>query len=170
MTVEHYMATALRPLPPGPKGRPLTGHLPELKRDWLGAFTRYAREYGDFVPLRVGPQRAVLLSHPDYVEYILVTNNRNFIKSPILRNARRVMGNGLLTSEGDFWRRQRRLAQPAFHKQRLAAYGREMVAASERRIAAWRDGEVRDVHAEMMALTLEIVARTLFGADVGTDA
>jgi cytochrome P450 len=152
--------------PRGPRGHFLSGHLPELSRDWLGGLTRYAREYGDYVPLRLGPKRAVLLSHPDYVEYVLVTNARNFIKSPALRNSRRLLGNGLVTSEGDFWRRQRRLAQPAFHRGRIASYGEVMVAYTERLLAAWPDGAERDFHADMMQLTLEIVAKTLFDADV----
>jgi cytochrome P450 len=128
--------------------------------------TRYAREYGDVVPLRLGVKPAVLLSHPDDIESVLVTHNRAGIKSPTLRNNRRLLGHGLLTSEGDFWRRQRRLSQPAFHRERLASYGELMIACTERAIDGWAEGEVRDVHADMMRLTMEIVGRTLFGADV----
>src|SRR5688572_2089439 len=111
-----HMATAALPI--GPKGHPITGHLPALRRDRLGALTRFAREYGDVVPLRMGIKRAVLLSHPDLVEDLLVTHNRAFLKTPSLRNSRRLLGSGLLTSEGDFWRRQRRLSQPAFSRER----------------------------------------------------
>ena len=161
---------AITALPRGPKGRPIIGHLAELRRDWLGTLTHYAREYGDIVPLRLGPKPAVLLSHPDYVESVLVTHNRTFVKSPTLRNSRRMFGNGLLTSEGDFWRRQRRLSQPAFHRERLASYGEQMVDCTARALDTWADGEVRDVHADMMRLTMEIVARVLFGADVAAAA
>jgi cytochrome P450 len=161
------MATAT--LPAGPKGRLLSGNLAELRHDWLGALTRYAREYGDFVPLRAGPRRLVLLAHPDLIEAVLVTHNRSFIKSPILRRSR-LLGRGLLSSDGEHWRRQRRLIQPAFHRQRIAAYGETMVAAAEQMLDQWRDGERRDVHAEMMQVTLEIVGSTLFGAHVGGEA
>ena len=157
-------------LPRGPKAHPLLGHLAELRRDWPGTLTRYAREYGDIVPLRLGPRTAVLLSHPDYVEDVLVTHNRVFTKSPTLRNSRRLFGHGLLTSEGDFWRRQRRLSQPAFSRERLASYGELMIACTERTIGSWVPGQERDVHADMMRLTMEIVGRALFGADVGAAA
>jgi cytochrome P450 len=161
---------AVAALPRGPKGHFLLGQLPELRRDWLGCLERYAREYGDFVPLRLGPKRAVLLAHPALIEDVLIARQRDFIKSPAVRNGRRLLGNGLLTSEGEFWRRQRRLAQPAFHKQRIAAYGEVMVAHTQAMLDEWRDGEVRDVHAEMMRLTLSIVAKTLFDSDVAGDA
>src|SRR5919199_5290694 len=150
------------PLPAGPRGHFLTGHLPELKRDGLACLTRYAREYGDFVPLRFGPVRGALLNHPDLIEEVLVAQSGNFIKSPAVRNSRRLTGNGLLLNEGESWRRQRRLMQPAFHHQRIAAYGDTMVAYTQQMLAAWQDGEVRDVHQEMMSLTLQIVAKTLF--------
>jgi len=105
-----------------------------------------------------------LLSHPDHAEYVLVKNNRNFIKSRYFRRELSFLGQGLLNSEGELWRRQRRLAQPAFHKRRVGAYGEAMVSHAERMLARWRDGEVRDVHQEMRRLTLGIVAEVLFGA------
>ena len=156
--------------PRGPKGHFLTGSLPEFSRDRLGFLTACAREYGDLVPFRLGPRPFMLLSHPDHVEYVLVANNDNFRKHYLLRMNRLLLGNGLLTSEGDLWLRQRRLAQPAFHRQRIAAYGAVMVQYAERMLAAWRDGEGRDVHADMSRLTLEIVAKTLFDADVAGEA
>jgi cytochrome P450 len=115
-------------------------------------------------------QTFYLLSHPDLIEYVLVDNNRNFTKTRILRRNRRLLGEGLLTSEGEFWRRQRRLAQPAFHRKRVAAYGEVMVAFAERSLEGWWDGQTIDVHEEMMRLTLEIVAKCLFDTDVGTEA
>jgi cytochrome P450 len=80
------------------------------------------------------------------------------------------VGNGLLTSEGDFWLRQRRLAQPAFHRQRIGTYGEVMVQFTDRMLSSWRPGEIRDIHSDMMRLTLEIVVKTLFNADVSNDA
>jgi cytochrome P450 len=151
--------------PPGPPGRLLTGHLPELRQDSLATYIRCAREYGDCASLRFGPSRVTLVSHPDLIEEILVTKSANFIKHWGLRSARRLLGNGLLTSEGDFWRRQRRLIQPAFTRERIASYGAVMVRLADRRTADWRDGQTRDLHADMSQLTLEIAAATLFGAD-----
>lgn len=152
-----------------PPGEPVLGHGRAFGRDPLGFLERTRREYGDVVPLRFGPNRLVLVNDPHLVEEVLLTQHKRFAKSLAFRRIRPVVGNGLLTSEGDFWLRQRRLAQPAFHRQRIAAYGETMVAYTERLLAAWTDGSVRDVHQDMMALTLEIVARTLFDADVHDD-
>jgi cytochrome P450 len=156
--------------PPGPKGHLLGDNLREYARDPLGFLSHCARAYGDVVRLRFMGQRFYLLSHPDLIEYVLVENNRNFTKTRILRRNRRLLGEGLLTSEGEVWRRQRRLAQPAFHRKRMAAYGEVMAAFTERSLEGWRDGQTIDVHAEMTRLTLEIVAKCLFGADVGAEA
>jgi cytochrome P450 len=158
------------PLPPGPKGSFLTGNLAEFRRDRLGLLLHCARDYGDVVPVRLAQIRGVVLSHPDAIEQVLVSNSRNFTKHFALRRNRLILGNGLLTSEGNLWLRQRRLAQPAFTRGRLAQYGTDMVGAAERLLAGWRDGETRDLHTEMTRLTLEIAAKTLFGAEVGAEA
>ena len=129
------------------------------------------RKYGDAVGVALGPLKVTLFSHPDVVEDILVTRNKLWLKDRFLRTTLRpVLGHGLLSSEGDFWRKQRRLAQPAFHRDRIAAYAGIMVDHASRLVHAWRDGEVRDVHKDMMRLTLAIVAETLFGAQVGEHA
>ena len=156
----------MKPLPDGPKGTWIKGVLDDYRRDALGFFTACARDYGDFVPLRFGPQKVFLLSHPDLIDEVLVQKYRSFVKGPALRNNRRVFGNGLLTSEGEFWRQQRKLAQPAFHRDRVNAYAEVMVDCTQRRIAQWRDGETRDIHDEMMRVTMEIAAKTLFGTGV----
>jgi cytochrome P450 len=156
--------------PPGPKGRLLGENLREYARDPLGFLSGCAREHGDVVRLRFMGQTFYLLSNPDLIEYVLVENNRNFTKTRLLRRNRRLLGEGLLTSEGEFWRRQRRLAQPAFHRKRVAAYGEVMAAFAERSLEGWRDGETIDVHEEMMRLTLEVVAKCLFDADVRAEA
>jgi cytochrome P450 len=156
--------------PPGPKGHPLGGNVREYARDPLGFLSRCVREYGDVVELRFMGQPIYLLADPGLIEYVLVENNRNFTKTRILKRNRRLLGEGLLISEGEFWRRQRRLAQPAFHRKRVAAYGEVMAAFAERSLGAWRDGQTIDVHEEMMHLTLEIVAKCLFDADVGARA
>jgi cytochrome P450 len=147
------------------------GVMREFNRDSLSFITR-AREYGDVVRMRFFYVTAFFLYNPNDIEYVLSTNAKNFIKSMSLRSNffHRLLGNGLLTSEGDFWRRQRRLAQPAFHRQRIGAYGEVMVDYTTRLTSSWREGEVRDIHREMMRLTLEIVVKTLFNADVSGDA
>ena len=164
------MATASPPTvaksPPGPPGRWLTGHLPDIRRDMLGFFTRLAREHGDVAAFRMGPRPAVLISHPDAIEEVLLTQNRNFTKHYVMQILRPVLGNGLLTSEGDFWLRQRKLIQPAFGKQRVEAYGAIMVEHTERQMAEWRDGQEVDLHHEMMRLALSIVAKALLDVDL----
>ncbi len=152
-----------RSRPPGPTGHPLTGNLFDYTRDHLGFLTRCAREYGDVVGLRFVNVPVYLLNHPDHVEYVLVQNNRNFIKSKGVRHSLGFLGDGLLTSEGSFWRRQRRLAQPAFHRERIDAYGGAMVECAERAISGWKGSETRDVHEDMARLALDVVAKTLFG-------
>lgn len=138
--------------------------------DPLGYFAGVTRRYGDIVGMRVLNLPIFLINHPDYIEDVLVNHPRKFIKGRVLKANGRVFGEGLLTSEGDFWLRQRRLAQPAFHKARIAAYAATMVEYSERLVREWRHGEERDIHAEMMRLTLQIVGKTLFDADVERDA
>jgi cytochrome P450 len=157
-------------LPPGPKGHWLVGSLPEFRRDLLGFFVACAREFGDVVPIRVAGRKLVLLSHPDLIEEVLTVRARQTTKTALLQMLRPVLGDGLLLSEGDTWLRQRRLMQPAFHRQRIAAYGDVMAAYAERGMADWKDGETRDVHADMMAITQAIVAKTLFDADVSDTA
>lgn len=153
--------------PPGPKGHFLLGNLPELGTDILGLFTSCARQHGDIAYLSLAGWPAFVLSHPDHIEQVLVTEHRNFIKHTFFwRHVRGIFGNGLLTSEGDVWLRQRRLAQPSFHRDRVAGYGEVMVRFTERTLDEWRDGEVRDLHHDLMRLTLLIVAKVLFDADV----
>ena len=154
----------------GPRGHALLGNLRDFSRDQLGFYTRCAREYGDVVPVRLGPFPGLLIYHPDAIEEVLVTRNGDFIKSRGVRLMRAFLGDGLFTAEGDLWLRQRRLMQPAFHRQRVAVYGETMAAYAARRAADWHDGAVLDVHEEMMAVTRAIVAKTLFDADVSEEA
>jgi cytochrome P450 len=157
-------------LPPGPPGSWLLGNLSELRRDMLAFYVRCAREYGDVVSIRIGPRNLYLINHPDLIEAVLVQQARNYRKHYAVRMNRLLLGNGLLSSEGDFWLRQRRLAQPAFHRDRINAYGSIMVGLTERMLARWQPGTVRDIHADMAQLTLEIIAKTLFDADVSGEA
>ena len=156
--------------PPGPKGLPFLGNLLDFRRDALRYYSEWSRQYGDIVALRLGTWPAVLLNHSDYVEYVLVRNARNFIKFPFFfRHVREIFGRGLLTSEGELWHRQRRLAAPAFHAQRLAVYGDTTVRFTERMLESWRPGDLRDVHVDTTALTMCIAAKALFNAEVKKD-
>ncbi|PYU04503.1 MAG: cytochrome P450 [Acidobacteria bacterium] len=157
-------------LPPGPVSRWWSGFFRQYSRDPLGYLTFLFRTYGDVVGLRYFRYRVTFISHPKDIEEVLVNQAKKFAKGRILRANKRLFGNGLLTSEGEFWLRQRRLAQPAFHRARVASYAETMVRYAERMLEAWRDGEERDIHQEMMRLTLQIVAKTLFDADVENDA
>jgi cytochrome P450 len=157
-------------LPPGPKGFPLFGNVFEPRGDSIGYLTRCAREYGDIVFFRFLGVPACYVNRPDYIESVLVTQNNNFVKSKDYRAMRRVLGNGLLLSEGEFWRRQRKLIQPAFHQERIASYAEIMVGYTQRMLASWSDGQTLDIHEAMMRLTLGIVAKTLFDADVSREA
>ena len=144
--------------------------LVEFARRRLPFMVESAKKYGDIVFFKVGNERIYLFNHPDLIRDVLVTNQRNFIKSRALVRAKRVLGEGLLTSEGDFHLRQRRLAQPAFHRDRIAAYGRSMVDYAVRTSSRWVNAGPLDIHDEMMKLTLAIVAKTLFSADVEKEA
>src|SRR5215813_465355 len=140
-----------------------------LNQSPLEMFTELAC-YGDIVGIRVVNFRNIFVNHPDLIEEVLVGHPRRYFKGRVLRANRHVFGDGLLTSEGDFWLRQRRLVQPAFHRARIAAYAETMVEDAQRLMENWRAGEERDMHQEMMNLTLQIVAKTLFNADVTRNA
>src|SRR5678815_3404248 len=159
------------PLPPGPKGHPILGVMQEFNRDTLG-FIERCRQYGDVVRSRFLYVYAYFLYNPQDIETLLATNARSYRKAGSLRSPffHCLVGNGLVTSEGDFWRRQRRLAQPAFHRQRISSYGEVMVDYAQRAIDKWRLGEEIDISKDMTRLTLEIVVKTLFNADVSNDA
>ena len=153
-------------MPEGPNTRGLLGDMPPFRRDPLNFMLHCAHTYGDVVPFRFGPRRAFLLCNPDDIEEVLVTQYRNFSKGPALRRSTPLFGNGLLTSEGDFWRRQRKLAQPAFHRERITGYAQIMVDETLKRLAGWQDGQTLDIHHEMMQLTMPIALKTLFGGEL----
>jgi cytochrome P450 len=143
-----------------------------MRRDPLAFFTKVAREQGDFARFQLGEHEhdLFLLNHPDYIREVLVSQDRNFTKWFSVDRIREVLGQGLLVSEGDFHMRQRRLSQPAFHRERIASYAEQMVASAVRLRERWRPGEIVDVAAEMNWLAMMIVASTLFGADMQADA
>ena len=141
-----------------------------FRRDPLGFLCRIAREQGDVVEIGRPPLSLYFVGHPDGVQRVLVDNNKNYDKKTRGYDTLRLfLGKGLLTSEGDFWRRQRRIAQPAFHRQRIAGFAQTMVDHTQDMLQGWHGRERVDMEAEMTALTLRIVAKTLLSAEV-TDA
>ena len=155
--------------PPGPYARPIVGLLPEFRHNPIRFLERMAAVYGELVQVRMGPQDIYLLNHPDYIRDLLVTHNDRFVKSRILQRAKTLIGEGLLTSEGKFHLRQRRLSQPAFHRDRLVGYSSVMADLASDARDHIQPGEI-NMDRDMMRLTLAIVAKTLFNADVKADA
>ncbi len=156
-------------LPPGPKGTLVGGSLGDFNTHRLDFFLRVAREYGDLASFRFGPRRMFLASHPDLIERVLVTDAKHYVKHFGARMYKPVLGNGLVTSEGDFWLRQRRLAQPAFLKARVLSYAPVMSELTRTMLARWRPGQAVNVHAEFSHLTSAIALKTLFGLDDAGD-
>jgi cytochrome P450 len=155
---------------PGPPRRFPGSHLLAMRSDPLAFLTRIAREYGDVVRFRLGPVDIYLLNRPEFIRDLLVTDAAAFHKGRGLERAKRLLGEGLLTSEDPVHLRHRRMMQPAFHQERIAGYGAVMVELGERLASRWQDGETRDVSLEMTRLTLAIVGRTLFDADVESES
>jgi cytochrome P450 len=160
--------------PPGPRGYPILGVLPHLRSNPIRTFLEAADRYGDLVHLKAGPYHGFLLTDPADIRHVLQDNARNYHKSPLYDRLRDNIGNGLLTSEDALWLRQRRLAQPAFHRPRLIAMAEAMVGCTEEMLQRWDHtaslGEPVDLVAEMMALTQAIIVRTMFSTDLGAAA
>jgi enediyne biosynthesis protein E7 len=156
-------------VPPGPPGHPLIGHLWHVGRDRLGLMVSAAQQYGDAVRLRMGPKTLYLFNHPDHVKHVLSENHANYRKGLGQAHARRALGDGLLTSEGALWRRQRRAVQPAFHKDRVASAAEAIVDEAQRMIARWhrRSPDTVDLVPEMTHLTLGVLGRWLLQVDLG---
>src|SRR5215469_10845975 len=151
--------------PPGPKPHFLIGNIPLAGPNPLHTFTSWAAEYGDIFYYRAAWLHVYFLNRPDLIEYVLVRNPQNFLKDRVVQNSRWLLGTGLLTAEGDAWKRQRRLIQPAFSRDRIADYARCMTDSAEQMLASWKAGTVVDIHQEMMSLTLRVVVRALFGLE-----
>jgi cytochrome P450 len=158
------------PVPPGPRERLPGAYTVSFWRDPIGCLLALSRDYGDVVHWKFAGTDTYLLKDPEHIRQVLVTDHRAFMKGRALQVARRVLGNGLLTSEGDFHDRQRRLLQPLFLPERVASYGPRMLAAAERTSHGWRDGHTVDVQREMARLTLAIIGETIFAADLTVEA
>ena len=169
-TITEVPPTRTLRVPPTPPGEFLLGNLRAFARDITGYHEQMHREYGAIVRLQLANRVTYMVNEPELIHVVLVSQHRDFVKHSLFwRNVTAIFGHGLLTNEGDSWLRQRRLAAPAFHRERIASYGQTMVDYTERMLNRWRDGEVRNAHHDMMGVTLEIVAKVLFDADVTND-
>jgi cytochrome P450 len=153
--------------PKSPKGSPVIGDALRYLRNPLLYLLTCRQEHGNLVRLPLPKIHPYLVSDPALIEHVLITDNKSYIKDFFLRRlGLDVLGQGLLTSEGEFWRRQRRLAQPAFHRERIAEYADIMLCCTEEYLQTLRAGQTRDLHEDMMGLTLQIVCKTLFSTDI----
>lgn len=158
------------PLPPGPRGSLLFGSILEFGRDLNGFMLRTAREYGPIAHFRMVHRHAYLVSSPEFNEYVLLGNYKNFMKHQLFFDrTRAVFGWGLLSNDGDSWRKQRRLAAPAFHRDRIADYGRLMTQYALEHRQRWQDGQTLDIYVEMREIAAKIVARALFDDVIAGD-
>jgi cytochrome P450 len=156
--------------PPGPIGLPLLGVLPQFRADPAGYMLATARKFGEISHFRLGFRHIYLIDRPDVIEEVLVHNASAFRKSKMLQLARVMLGDGLLTAEGEHHLRHRKLIQPVFYRDRLAGYARTVTECAMRARSRWQPGQTFDVAQEMQRLTLAVVGRTLFGSDVEEDA
>ena len=160
---------------PGPRGKLLLGNLPAFRGDVLKLMLDSAKEFGDVVRFRLGPLTVHLLNHPDFVEHVLQSGSRNYDKATRSSGKiRLISGDSLLVSNGEVWKRQRRLMQPTFHRQRIARLANEMIGLTAEMLESWRariaTDQTLDVASEMMRLTYRIVGKTLLGVDVAGDS
>jgi len=156
-------------LAPGPKGNLVTGVLSQLRSAKLKTLVDLVQTYGDVVRMPVVID-IYIVTHPDLVKYVMQDNHVNYTKGFNYRRMEPFLGRGLLTSEGEEHLRNRRLAQPAFHKQRIAGFAELMARHTERMLSGWAPGAKLDVHAEMMKLTLSVVGEALFSTDITQSA
>ena len=152
--------------PPGPKPHFPIGNMPLASSDPLGTFLAWFQEFGDIFYYRAAWLHVYILSDPELIEWVLVRNYQKFLKDRVVQNSRWFFGQGLLTNEGESWLRQRRLSQPAFHRERIAAYAQLIAGYAEETLTTWKDGATLDIHQQMMQLTLRIVVRCLFNVEV----
>jgi cytochrome P450 len=157
-------------LPPGPQPRPIVGNILQFRKEQLAFVTSLQREYGKASTFYLGPTPMVMFTTPEAVRYILVEHARDFTIREVTRGLSLLLGDGLLTTDGDFHHQQRRLMLPAFHRKRVESYRDVMVAYTERMLQRWQPGRQVNIAAEMQRLTLEIVAKALFNVDISQES
>jgi cytochrome P450 len=158
----------LPPTAPGPRSRPLIGCFPEFKKDSVAFLTGAVRDHGEIVRLKLGPEVVHVITHPDHVRHVTQDNYKNYLKSDLFpERARSLVGSGMVWLNGDTWVRHRKLAQPAFHRERLARFIDVIVRVTAESLDRWdRQGETIDVMAEMLAMTMRMAGLILFSVDV----
>lgn len=154
----------------GPAGRPFFGNLPAMRQDPTRFLIETAKAHGGMARLQFGPRPAYLVTHPDYVKHVLQDNYRNYIRGDTVKTARRLLGHGLATTDDDYWLRQRRLMQPAFHQRRLARLSDAMVGTVATMLDAWcaraKHGQPVEIVSEMLHLTLAVIVKTMFSLEL----
>ncbi len=160
------MSKSLKPY--GPKGKPIKGSYDEFIKDLIDFFSGIEEKYPDIAHVRFFHRNYYIITSPEYIQHILQTKNKHYQKGKEYKELKLILGNGLLNSEGDFWLRQRRLAQPAFHKEKIEGFIESMNHFTKHLILDWKSNPKKEVevHSEMMKLTLEIVSDCMFGTDV----
>ncbi len=170
MSTTERFRTVRPKLPPGPRGGLLLGNTLAYMKDPLGFLAQAVRDHGDIVKLKLGYLTTYVMVHPQHLEYVLRTHQENFIKDKLTQMISPLVGQGLLTSEGAYWKRQRRLAQPSFQHQQIQGYAAQMVEQTRQMLDQWSDGAELELHAALSRLTLAIVAQTLFDAELTGEA
>jgi cytochrome P450 len=156
--------------PPGPKPKMPGKLLRQFIRDPINTLSKIAREYGDISYFKLGREHIYLINNPDYIEKVLIYDHRNFKKGKRLQTAKAILGDGLVTSEGDFHNSQRRLIQPIFHPKQIMMYGSIMANYAARMRDGWKDRSIVDISQEMMQLTLSIICKSVLNYDVESEA
>src|SRR5919199_3071653 len=156
--------------PPGPIYRVPGKLLRQFIHDPINTLLNIARDYGDISNFKLGRELVYLINNPDYIEKVLIYDHRNFKKGRRLQTVKAVLGEGLVTSEGDLHNRQRRLIQPIFHPKQIISYSNTMTDYATRMRDRWKDGEIVDISQEMMQLTLGIICKSVLNYDVESEA
>jgi cytochrome P450 len=157
-------------LPPGPKPKFLLGHLFSFRKDSIGFLRNIAKEYGDIVHFKIGPLRIVLLNHPDFIKEVLSVKHQNFVKGRPMEMAKELLGEGLLTSEGEFHKRHSRIIQPAFRRNMIESYAPAVTEYATRLMNGWEDGMEVEIKEEMTKMSIAIAGKALFNADIEKEA
>jgi cytochrome P450 len=157
-------------LPPGPKSKIPLGHLFKFRRDSIGFLRNLADEYGDIVQFKIGPFRIALLNHPDFIKEVLSVQNNKFIKGRPLEMAKELLGEGLLTSEGELHKRQSRIIQPSFHRNMIESYAPVMTDCAMQMMNGWKEGMDVDINKVMTNISMKIAGKALFNTDIEKEA